>query len=100
MRKVIERTADYTIYQDEYEGKPIIYRAWNNDLSGVDIKFTNAFAQANGYASTDDLIAQTIGEQGKQEMVAMCGYFPEWVRYYGDGRVCFVAQPLKVIGEA
>lgn len=100
MSKVIERTADYTIYQDEYEGKPIIFRAWNNDLSVVDIKFTDAFARANGYASKDDMIAQTIGVQGKQEMIAMCGYFPKWVRYYGDGRVCFVAKPSIVMGEA
>ena len=100
MRNVIERTADYTIYQDEYEGRPILFRLWHNDLSGVDIKFNDAFAQANGYASTGDMIAQTIGEQGRQEIIAMCGYFPEWVRYYGDGQVCFVAKPLRVIGEA
>ena len=100
MRKVIEETADYTIFQDEFEGKQILFRAWHNGQTGVDIKFTDAFAQANGYASTGDMIAKTIGEQGRQEMIAMCGYFPEWVRYYGSGQVCFVAKPLQVMGEA
>ena len=100
MRKVIEETADYTIFEDEFEGKQILFRSWHNDPSSVEIKFTDEFAQANGYASTDDMIAQTIGEQARQEMIAMCGYFPEWVRFKGNGQVCFVAKPLQVIGEA
>ncbi len=65
MRKVIERTADYTIFEDVFEGKQILFRAWHNDLSGVDIKFTDAFAQANGYTSADDMIVHAIGEQGQ-----------------------------------
>ena len=100
MRKVIERTADYTIYQDEFAGNKILFRYWNNDPSGVDVKFNNAYAKANGYASTDEMIAQTIGEQKKQEMIAMCGYFPEWVRHRADGQVYFVAPKLQVIGKA
>ena len=100
MRKVIEETADYTIFEDVFEGKSILFRYWHNDPTGVDIKFTDAFAQANGYTSTGDMIAQTIGEQARQDMIAMCGYFPEWVRFKGNGQVYFVAKPLPVIGEA
>ena len=99
-RKVIEETADYTIFEDEFEGKPIIYRYWHNDPTGVDIKFTDAFAQANGYTSAGDMIAQTIGEQGRQVFIAVCGYFPEWVRFNSNGQFCVVAKQLQVIGEA
>ncbi len=59
-RKVIEETADYTIFEDKFEGKPIIYRYWHNDPTGVDIKFTDAFAQANVYISEGDIIAHLI----------------------------------------
>ena len=103
MRKVIEETADYTIYQDEFEGKPILFRYWHNAPNGVDIKFTEAFAQANGYASKDEMIAQTIGEHGRQQMIAMCGYFPDWVRFNDTGEAYIIAgKPLafRVMGEA
>ena len=102
MRKVVEETADYTIFEDEFEGKQILFRAWHNDPTGVDIKFTDAFAQANGYASKDDMIAQTIGEQGRQEMIAMCGYFPEWVRFNANGEAYIAGKPLafRIMGEA
>lgn len=100
MKRVIKETGSYTIFEDEFEGKKITFRIWHNDLSGVEIKFTDAFAQANGYASTDEMIAQTIGEQGKQELIAMCGYFPEWMRYNTDGKVYFVCETFNLTGEA
>ena len=87
-RKVIEQTECYTIFDEVF------------DAEGADILFTDTFAQACGYASTGDMIAQTIGEHGKQEIIAKWGYLPRWVRVLDDGKIYFVGETFRVMGEA
>ncbi len=99
MRK-IEETEYYSIYEDEYEGNVITFRRWHNEAEGADILFTDAFARACGYASKDDMIASTIGEQGRQAVIARFGYLPKWVRSFDDGKVYFVGETFNVMGEA
>lgn len=100
MGKVIERTANYTILNEAFDGRVLTLRKWHDEAEGADILFTDTFAQACGYASTADMIAQTIGEQGKQAIIARYGYLPKWVRVLDDGNVYFVADVFYQMGEA
>jgi len=99
MRKVKE-TAYYSIFEDVYEGKVITFRRWHNDAQGADILFTDDFARACGYSSKDDMIASTIGEQGRKAVIAKFGYLPKWVRPFEDGKVYFVGETFNLMGEA
>ena len=99
-KKVIEETTYYTIFEEKFDGVVLTFRRWHSEAEGADIKFTDTFAQACGYASTDDMIASTIGEQGKQQIIARWGYLPKWVRVMNDGSIYFVGETYKVMGEA
>lgn len=96
MKKIIESTEQFVIFQDDYEGNILTLRRWHKEAkeAGAEIKLDDTFAKFCGYNSKDELIAQTIGEQGKQDVIALFGYFPEWVRILKDGRVCFVGEGL------
>lgn len=98
--RIIKQTENYTILEDVFEGIVLTFRRWHYVAEGADILFTDAFAKACGYASKADMIASTIGEQGKQEIIAMYGYLPKWVRWYEDGNIFFVGENYRVIGEA
>lgn len=100
MEKVIKQTKNYTIFEKVFEGLVLTFRRWNNEAEGADILFTDAFARACGYVSKDDMIASTIGEHGKREIIARYGYLPKWVRWYDDGSIFFVGDTYRVIGEA
>lgn len=99
-RKDIEQTECYTIFDEVFEGRVLTFRKWHYEAEGADILFTDTFAQACGYASTGDMIAQTIGEHGKQEIIAKWGYLPRWVRVLDDGKIYFVGETFRVMGEA
>ena len=94
MKRIIERTGQFVIFQDNFEGNVLTLRKWHREAkeAGVEIKLDDTFAKCCGYNSKDELIAKTIGEQGKQNVIALFGYFPEWVRIFTDGRVCFVGE--------
>lgn len=96
MKKIIEMTDNYTISQDSFEGNVLTFRKWHHEANGdgADVLLDDAFAKSCGYNSKDELVAQTIGEQGKQDVIALFGYFPKWVRIFTDGRVCFVGDGL------
>lgn len=100
MKRVIKETENYTIFQEVFDGIVLTMRKWHSEADGADILFTDAFARACGYSSTADMIAQTIGEQGKQEIIARWGYLPRWVRVVDDGKVYFVGDTFNVMGEA
>lgn len=100
MKRVIEQTENYTIFEDVFDGIVLTFRKWHNEADGADILFTDAFAKACGYASIDDMVAHTIGEQGKQEIIAKWGYLPKWVRVLDDGKIYFVGETFNVMGEA
>lgn len=100
MKRVIKQTENYTIFEDVFDGNVLTFRMWHNEADGADVLFTDAFARACGYSSTGDMIAQTIGEQGKQEIIAKWGYLPKWVRVLDDGKVYFVGETFNVMGEA
>ena len=101
MKKIIEKTEQFVIFQDELEGKVLTLRRWYREAkeAGTEIKLDDTFAKFCGYNTKDELIAQAIGENGKQDIIALFGYFPEWVRVFTDGRVCFVGEGLTN-GEA
>ena len=90
MKKIIERTEHFITFQIVIDGNVLTIRRWNKETQEAEIKLDDAFAKCCGYNSKDDLIAQTIGEQGKQDVIALFGYIPEWVLVFEDGRVCFV----------
>ena len=100
MERIINQTENYTIFENVFEGIVLTFRRWHNVVEGADILFTDAFAMACGYASKDEMIASTIGEKGKQEIIARFGYLPKWVRWYDDGNIFFVGETYRVIGEA
>ena len=98
MERIIKRTQDYTIFEKVYVGQKLTIRRWHS--GEVDVMLDNSFAIACGYRSTDDMVNSTIGEQGKQEIISMCGYLPSWVRVTDDGKAYLVGETLDVIGEA
>ena len=101
MTRIIETNNFYTISEESFDdGMTITLRRWHSQPEGADILFDDTFARACGYSSKDDMIASTIGEQGKKEIIAKWGYLPKWVRWYDNGKIYFVGETIRTIGVA
>lgn len=72
--KLIDQCTDYDLYESFYEGERQEFRAWKDGR--FEIKFTDAFARANGYKSRGDMAAQT---GVKETLLAFYGTLPEWL---------------------
>ena len=99
MKKIRKQTPYYTIFEDTFEGKVLIFRHWH-ESGDVDVFLDENIAKACGYSSKEDMITLNIGEQGKQEIITRFGYLPSWVRVLDDGSVNFVGELITTRNEA
>lgn len=79
--RLIEKTDRYTIYEADYHGITQIFRHWKDDT--VEIKFTENFAQANGFKDIQDMLNQNNGM--RETLLQACGQIPEWINIGNDG---------------
>ncbi|KAA6319778.1 hypothetical protein EZS27_030362 [termite gut metagenome] len=89
--KIIEKNDLYTVYEAEFEGTKQLFRRWYNDL--IEIKFTDAFASANGYRSRVDMIRRE--PEMKERLQKCCGCIPEWLSII-NGEFCVRATKGNV----
>jgi len=81
MKKIIKRTENFSIYEDEFNGITQTFRHWTNDV--VEIQFNDNFAKANGYKSLDDLLTSIRGF--RDYLALKCGNIPQWITITRDG---------------
>jgi len=81
MKKLIEKTALYCMYQSDFRGYTQIFRHWYNNV--VELKFTDDFARANEYKDIEDMFSQNVGM--KESLIFYCGKIPEWIRIDENG---------------
>lgn len=76
--KVLKQTSKYIEVEIEYNGLPIQIRHYRNNRTKV--RFTDAFAQANGYKDRIDFIRKLHAENA----VILTGV-PDWLEITSDG---------------
>ncbi|MFZ4798749.1 MAG: hypothetical protein ACOYMA_14715 [Bacteroidia bacterium] len=75
MKKLIEKTDNYSIYEAAFMGYTQIFRQWDNNH--VEIKFTDNFARANGHRNINDMLNSNPGM--RESLMLTCGSIPEWI---------------------
>ncbi len=81
MKKIIEQTANYNLYEADFMGFTQTFRQWRNNQ--VEIKFTENFAKANGYRSINDMLNNSPGM--RENLMLLCGSIPKWITIADDG---------------
>jgi hypothetical protein len=81
MKKLIEKTKNYNIYEADFMGFTQIFRQWNNNH--VEIQFNDNFARANGHKSVEDMLKRCKGM--KESLMLTCGTIPQWITITDKG---------------
>lgn len=81
MKKLIEQTENYNVYQSDFMGYTQTFRQWNNNQ--VEIQFNDSFAKANGHRSVEDMLNSNKGM--RETLMANCGCIPQWINIGVDG---------------
>ena len=82
MKKLIKRTENYSIYEDEFMGLTQTFRLWRNDH--IEIQFNDNFAKANGFKSVEDMLICNKGM--KETLLDGFGSIPQWITITSDGQ--------------
>jgi len=82
MKRLIETTEHYKLYEADFNGHTQIFRHWINGV--VEVKLTNGFARGNGFESINDMLNKCTGM--RENLTKMCGQIPDWLTITHDGR--------------
>ena len=81
MKKLIQQTEHYTLYEADFMGYTQTFRQWANNI--VEIKFNDNFAKANGFK---DLANMLNSDGGMIDgLLSACGEIPEWIYVTENG---------------
>jgi hypothetical protein len=75
MKKLIEQTENYNVYQSDFMGHTQTFRQWRNNH--IEIQLNDNFAKANGHRSVEDML--NINKGMRESLMLTCGQIPQWI---------------------
>lgn len=82
MKKLIQQTKNYSIYEADFMGYTQTFRQWVNNV--VEIKFNDNFAKANGFKDRENMLNCENGMM-IEDLLSTCGNIPEWINVSENG---------------